>query len=291
MRVVLAFLSLLLFGAGPAHAAGQHRHFTTSDGVRLHYIEAGPDVAAGRDTHTIVFVPGWTMPAWIFERQLASLSTTHRVIAFDPRSQGDSAIAPSGHDHVRRGRDIAELIDALRVREVLLAGWSLGVLDSLAYLRGHGDGRLAGLVLIDNSIGEDPPPAPPARPMKPGAKLPREVMMRQFVRGMFATAQPAAWLDRLTRAALRTPEPVARQLLAYPVPRTWWKEAVYSTTRPVLYLVRPKFAGQAANLRARHASAEAVVLGPKVGHALFVDDPAGFEAVLRDFIRRRVWPR
>ena len=282
MRALLAIL-LLLHVPWPTLAAERARHFITSDGVRLHYTEAGQ----GR---TIVLVPGWTMPAWIFDRQVASLSRSHRVIAFDPRSQGDSAIAPSGHDHLRRGKDIAELIARLGPAPVLLVGWSLGVLDSLAYVRTHGDQALAGLVLIDNSIGEDPPPPPPATAMQPGPKLSREVMMRNFVRGMFFQKQPDPWLDRLTAAALRTPASVAAALLAYPVPRTWWKEAVYSTAQPVLYLVRPKFAEQAANLRARHPTAETVVLHTRVGHALFVDDPIGFEAVLRDFIRRRVWP-
>ncbi len=291
MRLKLALLALLSLSllSGPARAAGQARHFTTSDGVRLHYIEAGP-VEPGRTARTIVFVPGWTMPAWIFERQIASLSRQFRVIALDPRSQGESALAPGGHEPVRRGRDIGELIARLGGPPVVLVGWSLGVLDSLAYLRGHGDSKLAGLVLIDNSVGEDPPPpAPPplAGPRRP--KPPREVATRAFVRGMFAHKQPEAWLDRLTQAALRTPEPVAQQLLAYPVPRTWWKEALYSTSRPVLYLVRPKWAGQAENVRAKHPSAEAVVLDNSVGHALFVDDAPGFDARLRDFLRRRVW--
>ncbi|MCC6718902.1 MAG: alpha/beta hydrolase [Acetobacteraceae bacterium] len=284
MKRWLPLLLLLLCWSAPAGAVGQARHFTTSDGVRLHYIEAGGGA------RTLVFVPGWTMPAWIFDRQIADLSRQFHVVALDPRSQGESAIAPSGHDHVRRGQDIAELIARLGPQKVVLVGWSLGVLDSLAYLRGAGDAHLAGLVLIDNSVGEDPPPPPPVRPMRPGPKLPREVMMRNFVRGMFATRQPDAWLDRLTRAALRTPQKVAAELLAYPVPRTWWKEALYSTTRPTLYLVRPKFAGQAANVRAHHPSAEVVVLTNAVGHALFVDDPAGFDARLRDFLRRRVWP-
>jgi microsomal epoxide hydrolase len=150
----------------------------------------------------------------------------------------------------------------------------------------NGESRLAGLVLIDNSIGEDPPPvaAPPGKGPKPS----REAAMAAFVRGMFATKQPEPYLDRLTRAALRTPESAAKALLAYPVPRTWWKEAVYSVTRPILYLVRPKFAGQAANLAARHPTAETLVFNG-IGHAMFVDDPARFDAALDDFARRRVW--
>lgn len=290
MRRLVPWLALLLCWSVPAGAAGQARYFTTSDGVRLHYIEAGPR-EAGAGSRTLVFVPGWTMPAWIFERQISSLSRQFHVVALDPRSQGESAIAPSGHDPVRRGRDIGELIARLGPRPVVLVGWSLGVLDSLAYLRGAGDARLAGLVLIDNSVGEDPPPvAPPVAAGPPVRPPPREVAMRRFVRGMFVHRQPEAWLDRLTRAALRTPEAVARQLLAYPVPRSWWKEALYSTSRPVLYMVRPKWAGQAENVRAKRSNAEVVVLENSVGHALFVDDPAGFEARLRDFLRRRVWP-
>ncbi len=277
LTVALLLWSLL---AQPA-AAAEHRYFTTSDGVKLHYIEEG----AGRP-RTIVFVPGWTMPAWIWDRQIAHFGRTHHVIAFDPRSQGASQIAHAGHEPVRRGRDIAELIEHLGRERVLLVGWSLGVLDSLAYVRGAGEGRLAGLVLVDNSIGEDPPPVP--TPPSKGAKPLREVAMASFVRGMFATPQPEPWLDRLIRSALRTPEPAANALLAYPVPRTWWKEAVYAVSRPVLYLVRPKFEGQAANLAARHPTAETLVLrGP--GHALFIDDPARFHAALDDFARRRVW--
>jgi microsomal epoxide hydrolase len=287
---VLAWLATACWG--PAWGAAQSRHFTTSDGVRLHYLEAGPqrkDAAPPGAGRTLVFVPGWTMPAWIFERQMASLSRGMRVVALDPRSQGQSEIAPSGHDHVRRGRDIAELLARLGPQPVVLVGWSLGVLDALAFVRLHGDRQVAGLVLIDNSVGEEPAPvAPPAGPPRP--QPPREVAMRSFVRGMFATPQPEAWLERLAQAALRTPDPVARQLLAYPVPRTWWREALYSTTRPVLYMVRPKWTGQAQNVRAKHPSAEVVLLDNSVGHALFVDDPAGFEARLTDFLRRRVWP-
>lgn len=257
--------------------------FTTSDGVRLHYLLAGT-----HHPHSIVLVPGWTMPAWIFDRQIAAFSRQYRVIAFDPRGQGASQVPAGGYDQNRRGQDIAELLAAIGGAPPLLLGWSLGVLDALAYVHNHGDRAIAGLVLVDNSVGENPPPSPPRVPYHPGPKLPRPVMMRNFVRSMFATRQPQPWLDRLTRAALRTPERAADQLLAYPVPRTYWKDAVYSTRKPVLYIVRPRFEGQAANLARHHADAETVVLRG-LGHAMFVDDPARFDRIVADFIRSRLW--
>ena len=265
-------------------AAAADRWFTTSDGVRLHYAESGP-----KSARTIVLVPGWTMPAWIFQRQIDTLSYRYHVIAFDPRGQGDSAIAPTGYDQARRGQDIAELIPQVSALPVLLAGWSLGVLDVLAYIHDNGDGRIAGLALIDNSVGEDPPPPPPKHPMHAGKKLPRDVMMRNFVRGMFHKPQPQPWLDKLTQTCLRTPEYAADALLSYPVPRTYWKEVVYSTIKPVLYVVTPRLSGQAANLRAHHPAAD-VEVWPDAGHALFVDDAVRFNTTLESFIQHRVWP-
>ena len=269
-----------LLAAGVARAAD--RWFETSDGVRLHYVEAGHG-------HTIVMVPGWTMPGWIFDRQVGAFSREWHVVAFDPRAQGDSEVAPDGYDPQRRGQDIAELIDRLGADPVLLMGWSLGVLDSLAYVSAHGDHRLAGLVLVDNSVGEEPAPVGSAHPARPGPTLTRAEKMRRFVVSMFVHPQPRAWLDRLTEACLRTPPAAASALLSYPEPRSFWKEAAYATDRPLLYVVRPIWAGQAANLAAHRPNTETVIVHG-VGHAMFVDDPSYFDGVVEAFIHRRVWP-
>lgn len=276
------FLAALARVAGATGIADvRSRFFVTSDGVRLHYLEAG----RGR---TIVLVPGWTMPAWIWSAQIADFSRSYRVIALDPRSQGESDIAPGGYDPARKGQDIAELLDAIGQEAVLLVGWSLGVLDALAYLHTHGDARLAGLVLVDNSVGEDPPPSRSETPSRRLPKLSRDEKMRQFVDSMFRRKQSPDYLSRLTDACLYTPPHVASALLAIDVPRSYWKEAVYSTNRPILYIVTPRLAGQAVNLASHHPSAEAVRVND-LGHAMFVDDPVRFDALVWDFIRRRVW--
>ena len=267
-----------------AAIAMESRFFTTSDGVHLHYLEAG-----NRNQQTILFIPGWTMPAWIWDQQMDAFAKSYHVVAFDPRGQGNSEIARSGYEPGRRGRDIGELIALLGRQPPLVVAWSLGVLDILAYVKATGDQRIAGLVLVDNSIGEEPAPQPPPPQQRGAAKPPHNVFMHQFVRGMFRTHQPNSWLDRLTQSCLRTPEPAAKALLAYPVPRSYWRDAVYSTDKPVLYVVRPRWTGQAENLVSKHKSAE-MVLFADAGHALFVDNPARFNASLADFIRRKIWP-
>ena len=270
--------------AAESGIAPQSRFFVTSDGVRLHYLEAGPGTG-----HTIVFVPGWTMPAWIWGQQIQAFAQRYHVIAFDPRGQGDSDVPSSGYEPRRRGEDIAELIADLAPVPALLVGWSLGVLDTLAYVHGHGDLKVAGLVLVDNSVGEEPPP-----PLKPrhhvAPVLPRAVATHRFVTGMFRRSQSQDYLDRLTEAALRTPERAGRALLAYPLPRTYWRDTLYSTSTPVLYVVRPGWLSQqAANLARNRPGTQVAVFGD-VGHALFVDDAARFNALLAEFMARTVWP-
>ncbi len=274
---------LLLFLVRPA-VADQNRYFVTSDNVRLHYTVSGPAGAP-----TLVFVPGWTMPGWIFGPQVAAFSGRYRVVTFDPRGQGDSEIAPSGYNQDRRGQDIAELLARLGPHQVVLVGWSLGVLDTLAYIHAHGDARVAGLVLIDNSVGENPPPAPERPAPHHGRPVSHEVYMRAFVAGMFHTKQSQAYLNRLTAAALRTPAADAALLLAYPVPRSYWKVAIFSTDKPVLYVVRPHLAGQANNLLADRPNTD-IEIYPNAGHALFVDEAPQFNALMARFLASSVWP-
>ena len=277
---------LAAFGAGvgtavPAQAAD--RGFRTSDGVRLHYTDSGNPAAP-----VLVFVPGWTMPAWIFQPQIEEFEQRYRVLALDPRGQGRSQVPEGGYDHLRRGADISDLLDQLGNRLVVLVGWSLGVLDCLSYIQQRGDGRLAGLVLIDNSVGEEPPPPIRTARTPRGPRLEREERMRRFVRGMFRRPPRPQYVEALTQAALVTPPNAAAALLSYPVPRTYWREALYSVRKPVLYVVTPRLAEQAANVRLQHPTAETAVFSD-TGHALFVEDADRFNVLMEDWMRRRVW--
>jgi non-heme chloroperoxidase len=285
MRTALILLALLTGLSVPAGAVQvRSRTFLTSDGVRLHYLEAGP--ATG---HTILFVPGWTMPAWIWGPQIQAFGRHYHVIAFDPRGQGQSDAPATGYTPDRRGDDMHDLIAHIEPVPVLIVAWSLGVLDTLAYLHRHGDALIAGLVLVDNSVGEEPPPQPHRLHPHAGPPPPRPVMMRRFVQAMFRHPPGEAYLDRLTAAALHTPEPASHALLAYPEPRSYWRDTVYSTGKPVLYAVRPVWLAQAENLERKRANTE-IALFRDAGHALFVDDATRFDALLGSFIRRRIWP-
>ncbi len=108
--------------------------------------------------------------------------------------------------------------------------------------------------------------------------------MARFVRSMFHQPQDPAYLEQLTDTALRTPPEASAALLSYPVPRTFWRDAIYMVRKPILYIVTPRLAGQAGNLATRHSDVRADIYAD-AGHALFVDDSDRFNAELLDFMR------
>jgi microsomal epoxide hydrolase len=251
--------------------------FRTSDGVRLHYL------AAGQGEPVLVVIPGWLMPAQLFESQLRVLSQHRRVVVLDPRSQGQSDLYEGPHTPLRRALDIREFIDHLAAQRFVLAGWSLGVMEGLDYVeRFHPDG-LRGLVLIDNSIGESAPPKVASTKRVTGPVPSRTERIKAFVRGMFERPVPETLLAAAEASALRVPEGVAAELLAKPYPREYYKNAIYRANVPVLYAIRPKFSAQGEALMAHLPLAE-VRMYSTAGHALFVDEAERFNNDVEDFL-------
>lgn len=276
-----ALAACILCGVSLAAASEirvESRSFVTTDGVRLHVLEGGPASAPGP---VIAFVPGWSMPASIWRAQLEALGARHPVAALDPRGQGGSEVAQTGYTVERRADDIAEFV--ARYRRVVLVGWSLGALEALHYTRNHGEAKLAGLVLVDSSVGE--PPAPPASDFRGALERDRAEALDGFVRAMFRAPQAEDELAQLKAGALRLPLEASLALLSYPYPREHWRAAAHAVRAPLLYAVTPQFAEQAQNLKHNRPQTE-VALFDGAGHALFVDEPERFNALLEDFVAR-----
>ncbi len=274
-------IGAVVLGAGAVRATPapgvpiEDHEFRTSDGVRLHYLSAGQGEPA------LVVIPGWLMPARLFERQLTGLSAGRRVVVLDPRSQGDSELAHGSHSAERRSRDIAEFVAELSPHRFVLMGWSLGVMEGLDYVERYHPEGLAGLVLIDNSIGEARPPA--ASATGASKRTHRLERLRAFVRGLFAQSPPPALLSATEASVLRVPDPVAAELLAKPYPREYYRDALYRADVPVMYAIRPKFAEQGDALKSRRPDAW-IALYPQAGHALFVDEAERFNRDVESFL-------
>ena len=261
----------------PIHSA----RFTTSDGVQLHVLEACPPGKNMQDAASavIAFVPGWSMPAAVWREQLLALGKSRCVAALDPRGQGESAVADDGYNIVRRAADVREFI--ARYPRVVLVGWSLGALEALEYVHRHGHGALDGLVLVDSSVGEDPEP-PPSSTFRDALKRDRRAAIADFMQGIFGATRSGPEIEALTTAALRMPLDASLSVFPRGIPRTHWRSITRAFPKPLLYVVSTQFAAQAKALQ-QHRPATQIAIFEKSGHALFVDEPARFNALLAGF--------
>ncbi len=280
-RTVLCAASVVMVAAARASAQPAvqvvSRHITVSDGTRLHVLEARPDSLA-KDAPVIALVPGWSMPAAIWHQQLEALGASYHVIALDPRGQGESDVPARGYTLTRRTKDIAEFLKPYS--HVVLVGWSLGALEVLSYCERYGEKKLAGVVLVDSSVGEGPrgPPGDFAKQLRAN----RAVFLDQFAHEIFRAPRDEDEIRAIAKSARRMPLDASIALLSYPVPREHWKQVVLALRAPLLYAVTSQFSLQASLLQ-EHRPATTVALFAESGHALFADDPARFNLLLGDF--------
>jgi non-heme chloroperoxidase len=280
--LVAAVFSLAALGSLASAVSASEHHFTTSDGARLHYTEAG------KGAHTLVFVPGWLMPAAIFEKQIEALSREFRVIAFDPRAHGKSQVHPGPYTPERRSRDLHELLHETKTDSCILAGWSLGVMEVLDYIAKHHPKNVRGLILIDNSIGEGTPPRSSGSSTPSSAG--REERMRAFTQSLTKTPLPKKLFQTVYQSTLQIPPPVASELIRKPFPREYWRDTLLAQKIPVLYAIRPRFAEQGEALRSKRPALASVEVFPQAGHALFWDDAERFNRLTSEFARRVFTP-
>jgi non-heme chloroperoxidase len=285
MRTRLAVI-LLFIASAPgliAQAAiPKSGFFRTSDGVRIHYLEAG----SGRP---IVFIPGWTMPAWIWQKQIDEFSKRYHVIAVDPRSQGESDKPSYGHLPETRARDYKELVDELALKRPVLVGWSMACGELIKYVEQFGTDNVAGLVLVDGFLADKPSPE-----MLVGisgwmnqVQLDRQKQADGFVRTMYKKPQPEEYLKRVIDASAQVPADTAVVLIYNMLAVTDFSSglAKINTKRPLLFMYQPESQPSADYLKSKLADKVQLERFEGDGHALFVDDPEKFNRVLEDFLQ------
>jgi len=265
---------------GAAFAQGEFRssHFQTSDGVKLHYLEAGSGP-------TLIFVPGWTMPADIWEHQLRHFASTHRVVALDPRGQGRSEKPTYGYQPSRRALDIGELLEHLGGEPAMVAGWSLAMQEVLVLAHEFGTDNIRAVVLVDHSIYIDSPERFASRFIS--LQVEREEWTRQFIRAIHHNPQSDEYFQKMTQAALSTPTNAAAIMIANLILMgpTDLRPMLDSLDRPALFIASSlDWAVEQAEMVQEGWPEIDVEVIDETSHALFVDRPTEFNHALDEFL-------
>ncbi len=281
MKIGLAVILLcVLPTAGVAAQKPKGDFFKTSDGIRIHYLEVG----SGRP---VIFIPGWTMPAWIWQKQIDEFSRKYHVIAVDPRSQGESDKPSYGHLPETRARDYKELVDHLGLKQPVLVGWSMACGELVKYAEQFGSENVAGFVLVDGYLPEKLSPELFAA-MSGWMNQLQEDRQKQadgFIRNMFKKPQSEDYIKRLVDASTQVPADTAAVLIYDMIAVKDFSGGFARMNRPVLFAYQPDSQRGADFLKSKFADKVRLERFDGDGHALFVDDPDKFNRVLEEFLQ------
>jgi non-heme chloroperoxidase len=115
---------------------------TTRDGTQIFFKDWGTG-------QPVVFSHGWPLNGDAWDDQLMFVASNgFRAIAHDRRGHGRSSQAWDGHDMDTYADDLAAVIEALDLRDVVLVGHSTGGGEVTRYVGRHGTSRVAKVVLV-----------------------------------------------------------------------------------------------------------------------------------------------
>jgi pimeloyl-ACP methyl ester carboxylesterase len=115
----------------------------SGDGVTIGY------KIYGSGTPALVFVHGWSCDSSYWDAQVAAFSRNHRVITIDLAGHGRSGLDRTDWSMKAFGGDVAAVVKALDLKEVVLVGHSMGgdvILEAVQQI----PERVIGLVLVDS---------------------------------------------------------------------------------------------------------------------------------------------
>lgn len=283
---------LIVAGTAFVHADSVSALRDIGGNVFLRTIEAGKFRSSAPPE--VVFIPGWSTGADIWRRQIETFAKTNRVIAFDPRSEGESTKTTSGNTPETRAQDLHALLERLHVQRAVLIGWSQGVQDVAAYVERYGTKDLAGIVLVDAAVS-DGADGIAARPQETVAQFKmfaiyqahQQEYLGGMMRAIISKPQGDETIEQLVNTGMKTPPDIGVSMLIadmFGVNRTPSLKKIDCPTLIIASAKSDELARQqAAANQIPHARFEKI---KDAGHAVFLDQPDRFDDILTSFVSK-----
>jgi len=269
-------------------------HISTKDGVKLHYEEAG----AGTP---IVFAHEFAGDLRSWEPQFAHFSRRYRCIAYNARGYPPSDVPESMERYSQElaRDDVLAVLDGLKLQRAHVVGLSMGGFAALHFGIKY-SARALGLVVAGCGYGAHPDQREAFRSSsRANAKLMLAEGMAKFA---------ATYGHGPTRLQLRDKDPRGfARYIEYLTEHSALGSANtmlgYQARRPSLYDLEKEMAGISAPtlvvagdeddatlepglLMKRTIPGMGLVVLPRSGHALNLEDPALFNRIVEDFFHQ-----
>lgn len=276
-------------------------NFTTSDGVMLHYEEAGQG-------HPVVFAHEFAGDGRSYEPQVRFFARRYRCITYNARGYPPSSVLtdPAAYSQDRARDDLRELFDHLRLEAAHVVGVSMGGFTALHAAMTDAR-RLSAIVVAGSGYGAYPP-------TRARFQADTEATAAAFLQDAIATARRyAAGSTRLPFARkdargyaefvetfLRhPPQALANTLRGVQCARpSLWdlEDRLAAITVPTLIVTGDEDEGclEPALLLKRTIPAAGLLVLPMTGHTINLEEPAAFNLAVLDFFHQAeagTWPK
>ena len=264
-------------------------YVTTTDGAQIHYLQAGQATTAP----AIVFIPGWTLSASLWNQELRTFSARRLAVAVESRSQGESSKMLSGNTPERRAVDVHELVASLHIPKFVVVGWSQGAQDVAAYIQQFGTETLAGVVFVDSPVSAGPAEIDVHKEFSK-VLLSRLSTLDEnpaaysegLVKSIFSKPHPELDMKHLIEESEKTPPTIGTAMLVMDIFGVNRRPALKKIDRPTLVIAS---AGspllEAQKEMAQEISGERLVVIEGAGHAVFIDDPQKFDEAVSQLLQ------
>jgi pimeloyl-ACP methyl ester carboxylesterase len=269
-------------------------HITTADGVKLHYEEAGKGAP-------VVFVHEFAGDLRSWEPQIAHFSRRYRCIVFNARGYPPSDV-PGSYEQYSQERardDVLAVLDGLKIERAFVVGLSMGGFAALHFGIKY-SARALGLVVAGCGYGAHPDQREEfQRSSRANAELIRKEGMAKFA---------ATYGHNASRLQLREKDPrgfalFIKYLSEHSAEGSANTMLGYQARRPSLYDLKKDMAGITAPtlvmcgdeddstlepglLMKRTIPHMGLVVLPRTGHGMNLEDPALFNRLVEDFFNQ-----
>ncbi|MDH4326415.1 MAG: alpha/beta hydrolase [Betaproteobacteria bacterium] len=269
-------------------------HITTKDGVKLHYEEAGKGTP-------VVFVHEFAGDLRSWDPQLAHFSRRYRCIAYNARGYPPSDVPESWERYSQEFArdDVLAVLDGLKLERAFVVGLSMGGFAALHFGIKYSP-RALGLVVAGCGYG-----AEPARREEflRSSRANAEQIMKEGMANFAAT-----YGHNATRLQLRDKDPrgfalYIKYLSEHSAQGSANTMLGYQARRPSLYDLKKEMAGITAPtlvmcgdeddatlepglLMKRTIPRMGLVVLPRTGHGMNLEDPALFNRIVEDFFHQ-----
>jgi microsomal epoxide hydrolase len=288
-RILLIGSFLFLIGLATVQAKDKgpwKDQYNSIGDIKMHYLDSGSG------DKTLVFIPGWTMPADVWENQITYFSARgFRVIAVNPRSQGSTTKTDSGNTYQQHAADLNALLKNLKIDHFCLIGWDAGVTTVLEYVASPETFKPENIVLAGGSPAllktDDFPGSTSLQQLRKlfiGLQDKRDKATEKYVRSLFKTAPPESIIKDLTDSSVRVPMSAAISLLFDQLTGDRRSELLHITI-PTLIIANPDDQAIGGYFKSKIEKADLQLI-EGAGNAAFIEKPQAFNQLLETFLEK-----